>query len=535
MKKKLTLYIHTVRYLKGKQIVYQLWHRIKKMTGKKTYATANTAIGSPLLLTHFINKPATLLPGSSFCFLNIVDTFRGWNDTSQPKLWRYNLQYMDYLLQENIPLEERKEWIDTFIGSLPVNKEGLEAYPTALRGMNWIKFISVNRYLITDADKGKWDQSLYFQYLSLLDNLEYHLLGNHLLEDAFSLLWAGLYFRNDKFYHKAVELLIEELNEQILPDGAHYELSPMYHSILLDRLLDCINALKHNDRFNGQEYLTDFMKEKARLMLSWLEAIIYKDGTIPLLNDATYGIAPDAQRLFIYADLLQLRWPVAPLKESGYRKFVTDCFEMVIDVGSIGPDYIPGHAHADTFSYELRIDGKPFIIDSGISTYEKNARRQYERETQAHNTVSVDGLSSSEVWGGFRVARRAAITYLQEDRNSITARHNGFRQLGTEHQRIFHLNRDEILICDSLLPATDRKAINTILLHPDVSLLSVGPDSIQTDRAVLRFSGADKLWLEDCEVAFEYNRLQPARKICVAFTNQMQYAINVLTDGAAAR
>lgn len=37
----------------------------------------------------------------------------------------------------------------------------------------------------------------------------------------------------------------------------------------------------------------------------------------------------------------------------------------------IGPDYIPGHAHADTFNYELRIDGVPFIVDTGISTYNK--------------------------------------------------------------------------------------------------------------------------------------------------------------------
>lgn len=527
MKKNLSLYFHTVRYLKGKQIIHQLWHRVRKRIRNNVYPTAGIVAGAPLTLTPFIHKPTSLLPGSAFCFLNITDTFRGWTDKSRPKLWRYNLHYMDYLLQETISFEEKKAWIDSFIRSLPANEEGLEAYPTALRGVNWIKFISINRYLITDAEKSRWDESLYRQYLSLLDNLEYHLLGNHLLEDAFSLLWGGLYFRDDRFYQQSVELLIEELNEQILPDGAHYELSPMYHAILLDRLLDCINALVHNSRFHGQQYLTDFLKEKARLMLSWLAAVIYRDGTIPLLNDAAYGIAPDAQRLFIYADLLGLRWQPKALKESGYRKFVTNRLEMIIDVGHIGPDYIPGHAHADTFSYELRIDGLPFIVDSGISTYEKNARRQYERETQAHNTVNIDGLSSSEVWGGFRVARRAAVTYLKEDPNTLCARHNGFSRLGIEHRRIFNLSRNEILISDSLLPATGRKGVNTILLHPAVNLLSVSPDRILTDRAALSFSGADKLWVEDCEVAFEYNRLLPTRKICIAFTDHVQYAIRI--------
>ena len=43
-------------------------------------------------------------------------------------------------------------------------------------------------------------------------------------------------------YDKASCLLYKELDEQILPDGSHYEQSPMYHCILLDRLLDCYNA-----------------------------------------------------------------------------------------------------------------------------------------------------------------------------------------------------------------------------------------------------------------------------------------------------
>ena len=62
------------------------------------------------------------------------------------------------------------------------------------------------------------------------------------------MLWAALYFKDNFFYEQATQLLYSELEEQILPDGAHYELTPMYHEILLDRLLDCINAAKYNMR-----------------------------------------------------------------------------------------------------------------------------------------------------------------------------------------------------------------------------------------------------------------------------------------------
>lgn len=46
-------------------------------------------------------------------------------------------------------------------------------------------------------------------------------------------------------------------------------------------------------------------------------------------------------------------------------------WEAIVDVGDIRASYQPGHSHADTFNYELRIGGKPFVMDTGISTYER--------------------------------------------------------------------------------------------------------------------------------------------------------------------
>lgn len=526
----LKLYYHTLKHLKLRQIIYQVRHKIRPSSiCNKRFGTGSPIhkTGFMLELMPYIEKPTSYLGGDNFTFLNLNSDFIGWEDKRQGKLWIYNLNYMDFLLQKKIAFEDVSYWINIFIDTLPQNRAGMEPYPISLRGINWIKCISCYQEFIPVKEQQKWDNSLYSQYLSLYSNLEFHLLGNHLLENAFSLLWGGLYFREDKFYEKAVWLLKKELEEQILPDGAHYELSPMYHEILLDRLLDCMNALKCNYRFEGQESVIVFLEEKAQLMLSWLNTIIYKDGTIPLLNDSAYGIGPSSKELFAYAKRLGLRWSTHRLKESGYRKFTSDTFEMILDVGHIGPDYIPGHAHADTFNYELRIDGKPLIIDSGISTYEKNIRRQYERETQAHNTIQIDGKSSSKVWGGFRVAQRAKISCLKEDCNTVIARHNGFKQSGIEHQRIFNISNNEIMICDSLQPILGKKGINTIILHPDIRIISVEQAEIQTNLATISFCGTDKIWIEDCEVAFEYNRLIPSRKIYMVFTNQMQYILHL--------
>lgn len=522
------LFFHTLRYLKYTQIRYQLCYRIRKKLRERTgfcYKFSIEGKGKPLDLKPFIPKYTSLNQGNTFTFLNQTYLFKGWNCEKIDKLWSYNLNYMDFLHQKDFSIEQGEFWINCFVDDIAGNKDGMEPYPIALRGINWIKFLSRYHPYIPFETKQKWDYSLYAQYKILMDNLEYHLLGNHLLEDAFSLLWGGLYFKDEILYRKAEGLLYKELNKQVLPDGSHYELSPMYHQILLERLLDCINALKYNLRYCKEEELTGFMENKAIQMLGWLGAIVYKDGSIPLFNDAAYGIAPQAYELFSYAGRLGLKWEKGTLRESGYRRFESSLLELVVDVGHIGPDYIPGHAHADTFNYELRIAGRLFIIDTGISTYNKNARRQYERETQAHNTVTIGNIGSSQVWGGFRVAKRAKIMSLKEGNNYVEAIHDGFKSLGIKHQRRFTLDLDKVQISDTLFGSKGKKAVNRIILSPDVEIYSVNKELIKTNLGTIFLRNVQEVTVEDCKVSTHYNSLIYTHKVICSFTSSMEYTI----------
>ncbi|HEB62595.1 MAG TPA: heparinase, partial [Bacteroidetes bacterium] len=98
------------------------------------------------------------------------------------KLWTYNLNYFEYLNQENISKGEALDLIRDYIQNFDNIKDGLDPYPTSLRIMNWIKFIVSNN--ISDT---KIDENLFAQVYILYHGLEYHLLGNHLLENAFAL------------------------------------------------------------------------------------------------------------------------------------------------------------------------------------------------------------------------------------------------------------------------------------------------------------------------------------------------------------
>lgn len=230
-----------------------------------------------------IDKYQSYKGNNCFSFLNLSSEFSSWNDTQHGMLWAYNLNYMDWLLQADMTFGEGAKWIDKFIDELPENRVGVDPYPIALRGINWIKFISINYTKINDEQLGKWNDSLFSQYKLLEKKLEYHLLGNHLLEDAYSLYIASIYFQDRSWFNKASKLMLKELKEQTLSDGAHYEQSPMYHSILLDRLLDCYNISKGNIFFENQRAVNSELREYAVKMLGHLSSIVYEDKQIPLL------------------------------------------------------------------------------------------------------------------------------------------------------------------------------------------------------------------------------------------------------------
>lgn len=514
----LRLILHTVLHLRMRQIVGQIWCRVFK----PVYQSLSFAGESARMdVVAFIRKPFSW-DGKNFSFLNLVSPFSSWNDTSQGMLWAYNLNYMDWILQEGATYEEGEKWIDKFCREISGNKVGLDPYPIALRGINWIKFIVQYADRIPIQKREMWTNSLYSQYCLLARKLEYHLLGNHLLEDAYSLYIASLYFQNNKLYRKASKLLKQELKEQILSDGAHYEQSPMYHCILLDRLLDCYNFSVHNVRFGQQREMNNFLEDKVKQMLGWLKAIIYEDGSLPLLNDSANGIAPTSREIFDYARRLGLIIEESRLKESGYRKIRLTWGEVILDVGGITASYQPGHSHADTFNYELRINGQPFIVDTGISTYNKTERRQWERGTAAHNTVVVNCQNSSEVWSGFRVGRRANVCVVEEQAGRIVARHDGYGKKCV-HQRSFCWNHQYLKIVDKLFSIGS--AVSYIHLAPEVVILTQKEKVIETNQGILKIENADSIDLLDDFVSREYNILQPCKVIAIHFTKTITYTI----------
>lgn len=519
---KFLLTFNTVMYLRWTQIVYQVRYRLHKV--KYVEIAAPMDVGTCRLPALPITRYKSWDKATGMMtFLNIADKFKGWNNTAHGALWAYNLNYMDWLNQPDITAKEGALWIDRFIADLSQNCIGLDPYPTALRCINWIKFICLHHDKLDESRITEWNDSLYSQYRLLEQRLEYHLLGNHLLEDAYSLYIGAIYFTDKRMWRKSMKLLRHELTEQILADGAHYEQSPMYHCILLDRLLDVFNFSVGNICF-GQEQtdMNVFLQQKAIAMLGHLESITYEDGTYPLFNDAAEGIAPTPNDIKEYARRLGLVWQPKALKECGYRHLQTETFESFMDAGGIAATYQPGHSHADALNYELRICGKPFIIDTGISTYDKTPRRQYERSTAAHNTVTIDGKDSAEVWDGFRVGKRPKMTVVEDEPLSVVARCSGVKK-ACWHQRKFSMNKTTFSINDTIANCVN--GISRIHLSPEIRVKEYSNTLIHTNIAVISIENAIKVEVKGVETSTVYNHLNKTFVVEIYFKDSCRYEI----------
>jgi uncharacterized heparinase superfamily protein len=215
--------------------------------------------------------------------------------------------------------------------------------------------------------------------------------------------------------------------------------------------------------------------------LIWLEAMNHPDGEISFFNDAAIGMAPSPAELFDYADRLGIKRSsssfarVTQFADCGYVRIASDGAVALLDVAPIGPDYLPGHAHADTLSFELSLFGQRVFVNGGTSEYGTGNIRQIERGTAAQNTVVINGENSSEVWGGFRVARRAYPRDLEineaEGSVTVSCAHDGYRRLRGKptHRRTWRFSKSSLVIEDRV-EGGYKEAFAYFHMHPSVKV-----------------------------------------------------------------
>ncbi len=478
----LATYWHTLRHLRPIQIYGRArLHFTRSRVDRRPAPGSRARIG---IWVQPARRGPSMLGPMTFRFLNQTENIgsRGWDNPALEKLWRYNLHYFDDL--NAVDASARREWHRALMSrwveeNPPGIGTGWEPYPTSLRIVNWIKWSMRDNELPPECV-----QSLAVQARWLTGRLEIHLLGNHLLANAKALVFAGLFFDGpeaDAWLKTGLRLLEREIPEQILADGGHFERSTMYHVLALEDILDLCNAAAvFADAAPQMREPSSAWRARVGPMRHWLGVMSHPDGEISFFNDGAIGMAPSPGEVDDYATRLGFggRAPLVDgltqLSESGYIRMQRGEAVVIADVGPIGPDYLPAHAHADTLSFEVSLFGQRVLVNSGTSVYGRSDERVRQRGTAAHNTVVIDGENSSEVWGSFRVARRArpvGLSIVANEPLLVRCSHDGYGRLqgSPQHTRSLTLTQNTLLIEDQV-SGKFRKAEARLHFHPAVQI-----------------------------------------------------------------
>jgi uncharacterized heparinase superfamily protein len=478
---KIFLYYHTLKYLKLSQILWRIYVRFFNINAKTISAHSLKRRKVKGVWRKSIKKMPCLLSATQAVFLNQCKDIRAktiWNDASCDTLWLYNLHYFDDLVADSA--HARSAWqhalMHRWVNENPVSMGiGWQPYPLSLRIVNWIKY-----FLSGHKANSAMLQSLSLQVRVLVKKIEWHLLGNHVLANAKALVFAGLFFEGaeaNKWFHQGLKIFEQQFPEQLLTDGAHFELSSMYQGIIIEDLLDLIQLL-----MLYQVKIPITWRSYASNALLWLNHMCHPDGDIAFFNDATLGISPNVKDLKKYASTLAIKDCSIPLglnhlTDSGYCRLSNKDAVIICDVGKIGPDYLPGHAHADTLSFEMSLKGQRIFVNSGISTYANSPLRLKQRGSATHNTLMINNQNSSEVWSAFRVARRAKVFAIGTDSFDaglfLQASHDGYKRLAGKpiHTRAWMLSNKALQIKDTVSGHGKHNISIHFHLHPHVQLL----------------------------------------------------------------
>lgn len=431
-----------------------------------------------------------------------------WTPEDKTFLWRYNLHYFEYAYElgvEYLAEKDEKKYLlfkrlvtDWSENNTIRSSIGWDPYPTSLRIVNWIKAYHFFSDLIDEDSSFKacFLKSLYLQSTFLEDNIEYHLRNNHIIENARALFIAGSFFTDKKsrrWQKKGLQILWKELRHQVHDDGGQFELSPMYHAVVLLNYIDVVLVLR-----SLNEKVPDWVATYLGKMVHFLCFMQMPDGEIAYLNDAAQGMTVSTSQLmqaFRKLDFLKesleskVTSKLVSLSESGYFIFQSSDGQnkCIFDCGKLGPDYQPGHGHCDTLSFVWSHQGQRVIIDSGVDDYYRpDEWRAYYRSTRAHNTIEIDGREQSEIWGNFRVGRRAHPLNVQINNSDtlpfVQGSHDGYYVLSEKvlHRRTIGFLKEQILIIfDEIVGKQEHEIESYLHFHPDFkfkddSLIAIG-------------------------------------------------------------
>ncbi len=188
----------------------------------------------------------------------------------------------------------------------------------------------------------------------------------------------------------------EEMSKLIISqlgtNGVHTEHSPDYHFFAHKKITNIITSPWWSDLSKD---IVNILK-LSEYAKSWL---VFPDNRCVPIGDSATGAVKN--------NLVTLeKWP--HIKSDRYIGARLDGYAVVRSLASVpvedssflffqGSFHSFAHKHADDLSFILQEKGINLLIDSGKYSYQKDKYREYFLSTRAHNTIEVDGKSTTRI------------------------------------------------------------------------------------------------------------------------------------------
>jgi hypothetical protein len=382
-----------------------------------------------------------------------------------------------------------ESWMDANPPKIGVN--WASSLELAYRSLSWLWALHFLR------DSASLTPATYVRVLAYLDRKARHVArhlstyfspNTHLTGEALGLLALGLCLpqleQSARWRSTGWRILEQQLGRQVRRDGSYVEQSPHYQRYTIEIYLHAMALNRGAGRADAAGFAGPLQAALDHAMF-----LTMPDGLFPLvgdddggqllplddgpLNDFRPALSTGAVtfRRGDYASLAgeaaeQTLWLLGPSALETFDSIVpaapretSRCFSdagfcvmrddwtrdsnyLLFDAGPHG--YLSGgHAHADALSFVLVLAGRPVMVDPGTYLYSStNGERDQFRSTAAHNTATIDGLSSSEPGPGpFQWSHSASTTlhrWATERRlDFVRASHDGFMRLSApvRHER----------------------------------------------------------------------------------------------------
>ena len=379
----------------------------------------------------------------------------------------------------------------------------------AFRAISWLWALHFFRDAptLTDALYARALKYLYLHARHLETYLSTYFSPNtHLTGEAIGLFYLGTLLPEFRLAPRwratGLSILLDTLPRHVQADGVYFEQASYYQRYTTDFYTHLFVLLGAN----GQS-APAALAGKLRALLDHLMWITRPDGTTPFFGDDDGGrfvmlderpandfraalstgaaLFKDAAYKYVAGEAAEeTLWLLGPAgvgdfdalnaapPEATSRAFPNGGYYVMRDGWRPGSNYLLldagphgtancGHAHADALSFELAARGRTLLVDPGTYNYTGDlAARDEFRSSAAHNTLGIDGISSSVPAGPFswqHIANTRARDWKTHVRfDYFEGAHDGYARLASpaEHARsVLFLKGDYWIMRDRVTTA----------------------------------------------------------------------------------